>query len=161
MMRDITPDICDQHEDKVTLLTMPLQNFGLRAAFWGEIVTVRCYHDNSKVREVLSQEGTGKVLCVDGNGSLQKALLGDQLAIMAIENGWEGIIVNGAVRDVAAIAEMDLGVKALGACPFKTEKRGAGEVDVTLTINNQLIQPGDYIYSDWNGVLVSKEKLSF
>ncbi len=121
-MRDITPDICDQHEDKVMLLNLPLQNFGQRAAFWGEIVTVRCYHDNSMVREVLGQNGTGKVLFVDGNGSCAKALLGDQLAIMAIENGWEGVIVNGAVRDVAAMAEMDLGVKALAACPFKTEK---------------------------------------
>ncbi|MFA0084233.1 ribonuclease activity regulator protein RraA [Vibrio sp. 10N.286.49.C2] len=160
-MRDITPDICDQHEDKVTLLDLPLQNFGQRAAFWGEIVTIRCYHDNSKVREVLSQDGTGKVLVVDGNGSCQKALLGDQLAIMAIENNWEGVIVNGAIRDVAMMSEMDLGVKALGANPFKTEKRGAGDVNVTLTMSNQIVQPGYYIYSDWNGILISKEALTF
>ena len=95
-MRDITPDICDQFEDQVILLSLPLQNFGQRSAFHGEIVTVRCYHDNSKVREVLSEDGTGKVLIVDGHGSCQKALLGDQLAILGIENGWEGIIVYGA-----------------------------------------------------------------
>lgn len=158
-MHDITPDLCDQFESKVTLLRLPTQNYGQRGAFWGEIVTVRCYHDNSKVREMLEKDGTGKVLFVDGNGSCQKALLGDQLAILAIENGWEGVIVNGAIRDVAMMSQMELGVQALGACPFKTEKRGAGEVNVTLSIHNQLIQPGDYIYADWNGILLSSEQL--
>ena len=160
-MQDLTPDLCDHYEDKVTLLNLPLHNFGQKEAFYGEIVTVRCYHDNSKVREVLSQDGRGKVLVVDGHGSCEKALLGDQLAILAIDNHWQGVIVNGAVRDVAMMAEMALGVKALGACPFKTEKRGVGEINVTLTINNQLIQPGDFIYADWNGVLMSKQELAW
>ncbi|MDA0148697.1 putative 4-hydroxy-4-methyl-2-oxoglutarate aldolase [Vibrio sp. LaRot3] len=160
-MRDITPDICDKFEDHVTYVNLPLSNFGRRSAFWGEIVTVRCYHDNSKVRDMLEQDGTGKVLVVDGNGSCQKALMGDQLAILAIENNWEGVIVYGAVRDVAMMAEMELGIQALGTCPFKTEKRGAGEVNVTLTIQNQMIQPGDYIYADWNGILTSTELLNW
>ncbi len=158
-MQDITPDLCDQFEEQVTLLNLPLQTFGQKGAFWGEIVTVRCYHDNSKVREMLESDGKGKVLVVDGHGSCQKALLGDQLAILAIENGWEGVIVNGAIRDVGMMSQMDLGVQALGACPFKTEKRGAGDVNVTLSIHNQLVQPGDYIYADWNGVLLSAYKL--
>ena len=158
-MNDITPDICDKFEDKVRLLNLPLQNFGQKTAFFGEIVTVRCYHDNSKVREMLSQDGKGKVLVVDGHGSCQKALLGDQLAILAIENNWEGVIVFGAVRDVAQMAQMSLGVKALGASPFKTEKRGAGEVNVTLMMLNQIVQPKEYIYADWNGVLISKQAL--
>ncbi len=122
-------------------------------------MTVRCYHDNSKVKEILSQNGKGKVLVVDGHGSCQKALMGDQIAISAIENEWEGVIINGAVRDVVAMSQMDLGIKALGACPFKTEKRGAGDVNVTLSIHNQMIQPGDYIYADWNGVLLSPVEL--
>ncbi|MGC9460699.1 putative 4-hydroxy-4-methyl-2-oxoglutarate aldolase [Vibrio genomosp. F10] len=158
-MNDITPDICDQYEDKVTLIEQPLQNFGLRDAFFGQIETVRCYHDNSKVRDVLATNGKGKVLVVDGSHSCRKALMGDQVAILAIENGWEGVIIFGAVRDVAQLSQMDLGIKALGACPFKTEKRGAGDVNVTLSIQNQMIQPGDYIYADWNGVITSKEKL--
>ncbi|MBY8101726.1 putative 4-hydroxy-4-methyl-2-oxoglutarate aldolase [Vibrio fluvialis] len=158
-MRDITPDISDQYESQVTLLELPLQNFGMRSAFWGQIVTVRCYHDNSKVKEILSQNGKGKVLVVDGHGSCQKALMGDQIAISAIENEWEGVIINGGVRDVVAMSQMDLGIKALGACPFKTEKRGAGDVNVTLSIHNQMIQPGDYIYADWNGVLISPVEL--
>lgn len=159
-MRDITPDICDQYESQVTLLELPLQNFGMRSAFWGQVVTVRCYHDNSKVKEILSQNGKGKVLVVDGHGSCQKALMGDQIAISAIENEWEGVIIHGAVRDVVAMSQMDLGIKALGACPFKTEKRGAGDVNVTLTIHNQMIQPGDYLYADWNGVLLSPVELT-
>lgn len=158
-MKDITPDICDKYQDKVTLLNLPLQNYGQKAAFFGEIVTVRCYHDNSKVREVLSQNGKGKVLVVDGHGSCQKALLGDQLAILAIENEWEGIVVFGAIRDVAQMSQMELGIQALGTSPFKTEKRGAGEVNVTLTMQNQMVQPKHYLYADWNGVLIAKEAL--
>ena len=91
-MKDITPDICDKHEDKVTLVELPLHNFGAKSAFWGEMVTVRCYHDNSMVRDTLSQDGRGKVLFVDGHGSCQKALLGDQLAILAIDNHWEVVV---------------------------------------------------------------------
>lgn len=158
-MKDITPDICDKYQDKVTLLNLQLQNYGQKAAFFGEIVTVRCYHDNSKVREVLSQNGKGKVLVVDGHGSCQKALLGDQLAILAIENEWEGIVVFGAIRDVAQMSQMELGIQALGTSPFKTEKRGAGEVNVTLTMQNQMVQPKHYLYADWNGVLIAKEAL--
>ena len=160
-MIDITPDICDKFENQVTLVNLPLQNFGQKSAFWGEIVTVRCYHDNSKVREMLSQNGKGKVLVIDGNGSCQRALIGDQLAILAIDNEWEGVIINGAIRDVAAIAMMEIGLKALGSSPFKTEKRGAGDVNVTLTMHNQMIQPGDYIYADWNGILTSVDLLDW
>jgi regulator of ribonuclease activity A len=158
-MNDITPDICDQYEDKVTLIEQPLQNFGLRDCFYGQIVTVRCFHDNSMVRETLGTNGKGKVLVVDGSQSCKRALMGDQLAILAIENGWEGVIIFGAVRDVAQLSQMELGIKALGACPLKTEKKGAGEIGVSLTIQNQMIQPGDFIYADWNGVLTSKEML--
>ncbi|PMK04532.1 ribonuclease E activity regulator RraA, partial [Vibrio sp. 10N.261.55.A7] len=116
-------------------------------------------HDNSKVRDVLSTDGRGKVLVVDGSQSCKRALMGDQVAISAIENGWEGVIIFGAVRDVAQLSQMDLGIKALGACPIKTEKKGAGEIGVSLAIQNQMIQPGDFIYADWNGVLTSKEML--
>lgn len=160
-MRDITPDICDRFGDRINFVNLPLCNFGQRTAFWGQVVTVRCYHDNSKVREVLSQDGRGKVLVVDGNGSMHRALLGDQLAILAIENNWEGIIVHGAVRDAAMLAEMDIGIQALGTCPMKTDKRGLGEVNVTLSVHKQIIQPGEYIYADWNGLLTSKELLNW
>ncbi|MCL9781109.1 putative 4-hydroxy-4-methyl-2-oxoglutarate aldolase [Vibrio sp. S4M6] len=158
-MKDLTPDICDQYEDKVTLLDLDFAHYGKKSAFCGEIVTVRCYHDNSKVREVLQESGNGKVLFVDGNGSCQKALLGDQVAELAVKNGWEGVIIYGAIRDAATISEMDIAVKALGTCPLKTEKKNVGEINVSLTVNNQMIQPGDYLYADWNGVVMSKDKL--
>jgi regulator of ribonuclease activity A len=79
---------------------------------------------------------------------------------MAIENGWEGVIINGAIRDVVAMSQMDLGIKALGTSPFKTDKRGVGEVNVTLTLHNQMVQPGDYLYADWNGILLSEQSLT-
>ncbi|SHO56689.1 putative 4-hydroxy-4-methyl-2-oxoglutarate aldolase [Vibrio quintilis] len=158
-MQDITPDICDKYESQVTLLDLPLQNFGQKCAFWGEVVTVRCYHDNSKVAEMLNQNGQGKILVVDGHGSCQRALLGDQLALKAQQNNWEGIIIYGAVRDVVTLSGIDIGIKALGVCPFKTEKRGVGQVNISLTLINQIIQPGDYIYADWNGILLSEQAL--
>ncbi|GLQ72465.1 ribonuclease activity regulator protein RraA [Vibrio sp. vnigr-6D03] len=158
-MKDLLPDLCDQYEDQLTLLDLPLQNFGQRAAFWGEIVTVRCFHDNSKVKEMLKENGKGKVLVVDGNGSSERALMGDQVALTALNNQWEGVVIWGAVRDVGALSEIDLGVKALTSCPFKTEKRDIGETQVGLTIQGQMIQPGDYLYSDWNGIVISKEEL--
>lgn len=94
-MKDLLPDLCDQYEDQLTLLDLPLQNFGQRGAFWGEIVTVRCYHDNSKVKEALNENGKGKVLVVDGNGSSERALMGDQVALTAINNQWEGVVIWG------------------------------------------------------------------
>lgn len=156
---DLLPDICDQFEDSVQLIDVEFKDFGGRACFYGEIVTVRCYQDNSLVREVLQRNGKGKVLFIDGNGSCQKALLGDQVALLAVNNQWEGVIVYGAIRDVGEIRTMPLGVKALGTSPFKTEKRGAGEQQVSITVNTQVIPPGDYIYADLNGVLISKELL--
>lgn len=158
-MKDITPDICDKFESEVTLLNAPLHNYGQKGCFWGEVVTVCCYHDNSRVRELLSQNGKGKVLVVDGNGSCQKALMGDQMAMMAAKNEWEGVIIYGAIRDAATLSEIYLGVKALGTCPFKTERHDSGHVNVRLSIMKQLILPGDYIYSDWNGILLANSKL--
>lgn len=158
-MKDITPDICDQFESQVRLLDIPLHNFGQVGTFWGEVVTVRCYHDNSKVREVLQQNGKGKVLVVDGNGSCQQALLGDQLAILAIDNEWEGVVIYGAVRDAAALSQMHIGIKALGACPFKTHRHDSGRINVRVSLNKHQILPGDYLYSDWNGIVLSQTKL--
>ncbi|NLS12270.1 putative 4-hydroxy-4-methyl-2-oxoglutarate aldolase [Vibrio sp. SM6] len=159
-MSDITPDICDHFAESVTLLNLPLRRFGGRGAFWGEIVTIRCYQDNSRVKEMLAQEGHGKVLIVDGNGSTQRALLGDMLAQSGIDNGWAGVIVYGAIRDVAQLATMDFGVLALATNPFKSDKRDQGEVNVTLTLQNQLVQPNHYVYADENGVLICNEALN-
>ncbi|NAX48365.1 putative 4-hydroxy-4-methyl-2-oxoglutarate aldolase [Photobacterium halotolerans] len=158
-MKDLLPDLCDHYEDEVRWLPLAHRDFGGKSVFYGEVVTLRCFEDNSLVRDILNEDGTGKVLVIDGHGSLNKALLGDRLALLAIKNKWEGIVVNGAVRDVVALSEMALGVKAIAVCPFKTEKRQTGDRNVTLTVAHTLVYPGDILYADPNGILLSKEPL--
>ncbi len=159
-MLDLLPDLCDEHGDKVTILAPLFRDYGGEKVFWGQVVTVRCYEDNSRVRELVATPGTGKVLVVDGGGMLRRALMGDQLAETAVANGWEGVVINGAIRDAGAIGGMGLGVKALATCPMKTEKRGQGDVDVPVTFAGTTIYPGDYLYADINGILVAREPLS-
>lgn len=158
-MRDITPMICDQFESQIQLLDVPLSNFGMRDAFWGEVETVRCYHDASHIISALSKPGTGKILVIDGHGSLQRALVDESIATLAITNDWEGIVVLGAVRDVAHLAQMDIGIKAIGTSPFKAEMRETGHENVSLTLLHHVIQPGDYLYADWNATLLAETKL--
>jgi len=111
------------------------------------------------VRELVNRPGQGRVMVIDGGGSLRRALLGDQLAIKAAEQGWEGIVIYGAVRDVGTLATLALGVKALAPCPVKTEKRGLGELDAVVSFAGVTIHQGDYVYADLNGVLVSATRL--
>lgn len=154
-----TPDLCDANEDLVQVLELPFRNLGGRKAFGGAVVTVKCFEDNSKVKELLATPGEGRVLLVDGGGSLRKALLGDMIAASAVKNGWSGVVIYGAIRDVDAIAASDLGVQALGTSPLKTEKRGLGDTNVTLRIAGVTVSPGDYLYADSNGVIVSARPL--
>ena len=151
-----TPDICDDHPD-VLVLSSEFKSYGKRASFWGEIVTIKCFEDNSKVKELVNTAGEGKVLVVDGGGSRRNSLLGDQLALAASDNGWAGIVINGAVRDVKILKETNLGIFALGSVPRKTEKRGLGDVNVTIMIGDLSIKPGQYLYADENGVIISEE----
>ncbi|MYM62202.1 ribonuclease E activity regulator RraA [Pseudomaricurvus sp. HS19] len=155
-----TPDLSDAYPDDVQALEPMFRSYGGRSSFGGEIVTIKCFEDNSLVREQVSQPGTGKVLVVDGGGSLRRALLGDMLAEKAVANGWEGVIVYGCIRDVDAIRSMDLGVQALNTHPFKTDKRGIGDHNVAVTFGGVTLRPGEYIYADNNGVLVSARALS-
>ncbi|GMA82349.1 putative 4-hydroxy-4-methyl-2-oxoglutarate aldolase [Shewanella glacialipiscicola] len=127
----------------------------------GEIVTVKCFEDNSKVKEVLAQNGQGKVLVVDGGGSCRQALLGDLIAQSALDNGWQGVIINGFVRDVMRIKTFNLGVYALGAIPIKTEKRDQGEINVPVDLGGVMVKPGMQLYADENGIAVSDELLNF
>lgn len=154
-MTDLTPDLCDDNPDLVRVLEPMLSNFGGREAFGGEIVTVKCFEDNSLVKETLGTPGKGKVLVVDGGGSLRRALLGDMIAENAVKNQWEGVIIYGCIRDVSTIAELDLGVQALSAIPLKTEKRGIGDYNIAVTFGGVSFIPGEYLYADSNGVVVS------
>ena len=135
-------------------------NFGGHDSFGGQIVTVKCHEDNSIVKEQVDQDGTGKVMVVDGGGSLRRALLGDMLAEKAAKNGWEGIIVYGCVRDVDVLAQTALGIQALASHPMKTDKRGIGDLNVVVTFSGVTFRPGEYVYADNNGIIVSPTALS-
>ena len=140
-------------------LLLPWQDFGAHRTFTGRAVTVKCFEDNSLVRELVQLPGEGRVIVVDGGGSRRRALLGDQLAAKAAENGWSGLVIAGVVRDVEILETISLGVKALGACPLKTDKRGEGQQDIPIEIGGAVVEAGDFIYADRNGVLVSGEAL--
>ncbi|MGY3958421.1 putative 4-hydroxy-4-methyl-2-oxoglutarate aldolase [Aeromonas popoffii] len=158
-MLDLLPDLCDQHGAALQVADPLFHNFGGKPLFYGQAVTLSCYEDNSLVRELVTRPGQGRVMVIDGGGSLRRALLGDQLALKAAEQGWEGILIHGAVRDVGTLATLALGVKALAACPVKTEKRGQGELDAVVSFAGVTIHPGDYVYADLNGVVVSATRL--
>ena len=143
-----TPDLCDENEGKVKVATPMFQAYGGKTRFHGQIQTVKVFEDNVFVRDMLSEPGTGKVLVVDGGGSLRCALVGDLIAAMAQKNGWEGIIVYGCIRDSRAIAEMDLGVFAIDTHPLKTVKRNVGEADIPVTFGGVTFHPGEWLYAD-------------
>ena len=151
----VTCDLCDDNPDDVRVLEPMLSQFGGRECFGGEIVTAKCFEDNSRVKETLATPGHGKVLVVDGGGSLRCALLGDMIGEDAVKNGWEGVIVYGCVRDVDALATLDLGVQALGAIPLKSNRRGEGQKDIAVTFGGVTFRRGAFDYADNNGVLVS------
>ena len=156
----VTPDLCDAYPELVQVVEPMFANYGGRDSFGGEIVTVKCHEDNSLVKSQADQPGHGKVLVVDGGGSLRRALLGDMIAEKAAKNGWEGMVIYGCVRDVDVLAQTDLGVQALASHPMKTEKRNIGDLNVTVTFGGVSFIPGHYIYADNNGVIVSPEPLS-
>lgn len=154
----VTPDLCDEHPE-VAVVEPMFRNLGGKKAFGGEIVTVKCHEDNSIVKEQVGKPGNGRVLVVDGGGSRRIALLGDMLAEKAAANGWQGIIVYGCIRDVDIVGETDLGVQALATHPRKSEKRGLGDLNVVVNFGGVTFRPGDYVYADNNGIIVSEKAL--
>lgn len=153
------PDLCDAYPEQVSVVTPQFNSYGGRQRYHGEIVTIKCHEDNSLVAEQVDHDGSGKVLVVDGGGSLRCGLLGDNLAAKAVANGWQGIVVYGCIRDVDDIATMDLGVHALNTHPMKSVKRGVGLLNVTVAFGFVEFQPGSYLYADNNGLLVSQSAL--
>jgi len=154
-----TADLVDEKSD-IPSCDLQFRSFGKRARFSGEIRTVRCFEDNALVKQVLSQPGQGKVLVIDGGGSLRCALVGDVIGSSAVKNGWAGIVANGVIRDVAQWGALDIGVKALGANPRKSGKTGAGEVDVPVDFGSVRFIPGDMLYSDEDGIVVCGNPMS-
>lgn len=153
------PDLCDDHSAELVVLEPVFQNFGGRACFSGPIVTVKCFEDNSVVKATLAEPGDGRVLVIDGGGSLGCALLGDMLADMALKAGWKGIVINGCVRDVEITRNIDIGIRALQAHPVKSEKRGEGQRDVALWFAGANLHPGNMLYADDNGIAVAERDL--
>ncbi|WP_159612917.1 ribonuclease E activity regulator RraA [Glutamicibacter sp. JC586] len=151
-----TADLYDQQGDALASISVQFQDFGGRLAFHGPARTVKCYEDNGLIKEILSFPGDGAVLVVDGGGSLRFALMGDMIAASAETNGWAGVIIHGVVRDRAALAELDLGIKALGSNPRKTVKRSHGTVDEVITIGDVQVRPGAMVYADIDGILVER-----
>lgn len=154
---DLLPDLFDLYPEQLQLAEPLFNDYGGKLIFSGEIVTVSCFNDNSKVKELVATDGTGKVMVVDGKGSTTRALLGDMLAEQAVENGWQAIVINGCIRDAGTIATLPLGVKALGCNPIKTEKLGIGEINTNISFAGIEFVAGQYIYGDANGLAVSEK----
>lgn len=156
-----TADLCDNHPDQVRISEpIGFKDYGGTKSFGGQIHTIKCFEDNSYVRKALEQNGTGKVLIVDGGGSLRCALLGDMLGELAVKNNWVGIVVFGCIRDSAAISKLPLGVKALNTIPIKSNKRNEGQENIVLRFAGIDFIPGEFVYCDEDGMIVSKESLS-
>jgi regulator of ribonuclease activity A len=153
-MAGSTPDLCDEFPDLARPMAAGFITFGGRESFGGPARTVKCHEDNSKVKELAAQSGEGRVMVVDGGGSLRRALLGDMVAKQAADNGWAGFVIAGAVRDVEILRTLDIGIKALGSMPVKTDKRDLGEIDVLVEVGGVRICPGDHIYADATGIVV-------
>ncbi|MFM8798767.1 MAG: ribonuclease E activity regulator RraA [Fluviibacter sp.] len=161
----LTTDLLDNNEaliqqEQLRIVAPMFQRYGGKTAFAGQIVTLKLFEDNSLVRAVLGESGTGKVLVIDGGGSMRCALLGDQLAEMAVKNGWEGVVVYGCIRDSAAINGLPLGVRALNTHPLKTVKKNIGERDVNVTFGGVTLKPGEWLCADEDGVIVSTTSLA-
>lgn len=164
MTARLTTDLLDDNDtliqqEQLRIVAPMFQRYGGKTAFAGQVVTLKLFEDNSLVRAVLAESGAGKVLVVDGGGSLRCALLGDQLAELAVKNDWEGVVVYGCIRDSAAINALPLGVRALNTHPLKTVKKNIGERDVPVTFGGVTIKPGEWLCADEDGVIVSTTPL--
>lgn len=153
-----TADLYDKYEEQLQVCQPLFHHYGGRRTFYGPIATLKCFEDNSLVSELLGQPGQGRVLVVDGGGSLRCAMLGDILATKAVNNGWSGILMFGCIRDVEEIGEMDLGVLALAAIPRKSVKRGRGDSGEPISFAGVIFRPGEWLFADPDGVVVLPEK---
>ena len=157
-----TCDLCDLHKNDASgafrVLPPVFRDFGARRRFAGPVSTVRCFEDNSLVKAALEEAGRHRVLVVDGGGSLRRGIVGGNLASAAVRNGWSGIVVHGCVRDSVELAQSEVGIRALALMPLPTEKRNTGERDVPVQIAGVWVRPGDWLYADEDGIVVTAEQ---
>jgi regulator of ribonuclease activity A len=154
-----TADLIDDHGAELTVCETQFRSYGAVSRFAGPVETVRCFQDNALVRSMLATPGSGRVLVVDGGASLRTALMGDMIAASAVAQGWAGVVINGAVRDVVALAGLDLGIKALGSNPRKSAKEGTGETGVPVSFGGADFRPGAWLYSDEDGIVLASRSL--
>ncbi|WP_019144799.1 ribonuclease E activity regulator RraA [Aeromicrobium massiliense] len=154
-----TSDLYDQHGEALQSCDLPLRDVGGVRHFAGEVVTFRSREDNLLVKRIVAESGRGRVLVIDTEGVTRCAMLGDNMAAAALENGWAGIVVNGAVRDLEALAALPIGIKALGSNPRRSRKDGTGERDVPVAFGGALFRPGDHLVSDADGLVVAPPTL--
>lgn len=159
-----TCDLCDAHKNDSSgafrLLPPVFRDFGAVRRFCGPVVTVKCFEDNSLVKAAVDSAGEGRVLVVDGGGSLRRALLGGNLGAAAARNGWAGVVIDGCVRDVAELGSCVTGIRALASIPLPTEKRNEGQRDVAVQIQGVWVRPGDWLYADEDGIVVADRALT-
>lgn len=153
-----TADLFDELGEQLQSVSQQFQNIGGHARFSGPIRTVRCFQDNALLKSVLGTPGDGAVLVIDGAGSLDTALVGDIIAGLGVQHGWAGIIVNGAIRDRVAIAELPIGLKALGSNPRKSSKTGAGDLDQPVSFGGVVFHPGATVWSDEDGIVTDGQR---
>jgi len=152
------PASCDDFLADLQVLEPLFSEYGASEKFSGEVVTIKCFEDNTLLKQTLGTDGTGKVMVVDGGGSLRRALLGDLLAAMAVDNGWQGVIINGCIRDVEILKTINLGIRALNCHPVRSDKRNEGQLNVPVAFAGANIKPGQYLYADENGIVVANSK---
>ncbi len=155
-----TADLCDEFSAELQIATPVFRNYGGRIRFAGPASTVKCFEDNSRVKEAVAEAGNGRVLVVDAGGSTRCAVLGDLLAKQAADNGWTGVVVYGCVRDAAEMTGFDLGVIALAAMPLRSERKGEGQRDISVQLPGARVRPGDWVYVDEDGMIVAGRKLT-
>ena len=154
-----TADLIDKWDDALDSCDIQFRDYGGRARFAGTVTTLRCWQDNALLKSVLAEPSRGRVLVVDGGGSLHTALIGDVIAQTAVGNRWAGIIVYGAIRDVQAMRTLDIGIKALGSNPRRSTKTGIGHRDITIEIGSVQFSPGMQVFADEDGIVVSRDRL--
>ena len=154
-----TADLCDRFAAELQIGEPLFRDYGGKPRFGGQIATLKCFEDNSRVRDLVAETGRDRVLVIDAGGSMRRAVLGDMLAQQAVDNGWSGVVVYGCIRDSFAIARMPMGVKALGTCPLKTDKRGEGQRDLPVRFAGVNFRQDDWLYADEDGLIVASRAL--
>lgn len=155
-----TADLCDQFSADLQIAEPVFRHFGGRVRFAGPAATVKCFEDNSRVKEAVGEPGNGRILVVDGGGSMRCALLGGLLANQAANNGWAGVVIFGCVRDSAEMKGFALGIVALATMPLRSEKKGEGQRDITVQLPGVRVRPGDWVYVDEDGIVAAPRKLT-